>query len=83
MIGIMIVSSAGPLAIVYCSPFALFILIILLNRNMKIITKSNIFFVITELSMVVFTILFIFVREPFKIYVLLAIIIGSAIAITA
>lgn len=82
LIGLMLGASEISLAFVYCSPFALFILIILLNRHMKIISKSNMVFVITEISMMSLTILFIFVGEPFKIYVLLVIIILSAIAIT-
>jgi hypothetical protein len=83
MIGLMMGSSFASLAIVYASPFGLLILILLLNRNMLILTKRNLLFVMTEILMAALTILFIYLSDGFKIYALLITIIGSEIAITA
>lgn len=46
MIGLMISASTTILVIIYCAPFALLILILLLNRNMNIFTKPNLRFFI-------------------------------------
>jgi hypothetical protein len=39
LLGLMMATSTTILVIIYCAPFALLILIVLLNRNMKIISK--------------------------------------------
>lgn len=82
MIGLPLATSETILVVVYCAPFALLILILLLNRNMKVFTKNNIKFFIVELLMVGLTMAFIFLNDEIKTYILMVIIFGTLVGIT-
>lgn len=82
MIGIPLATSQLILVIVYCAPLALLLLILLLNRNMKIITRPNIKFFITELMMIGLIIAFIFLNDQIKTYLLIGIVFLNAIVVT-
>ena len=52
MIGLPLVSSSGLILLMYCIPFGLLILIIILNKDFKIFTIPNVLFYITELVLI-------------------------------
>ena len=82
MIGLPMASSQIVLAIIYCAPFGLLFLILLLNRNMKVFTRPNMKFFIVEAAMVGITISFIFLSDEIRTYIMVAAIFGSALGIT-
>lgn len=81
LIGLMLVQSSVYLIIVYCSPLALLLLILLLNHNMKIITFSNFVFFITEIVMIGLTVGFILLGDQAKTYLLLVTMFVSIIGV--
>lgn len=81
LIGLAMVSSKTMLIVVYCSPFALLLLILLLNRNMKILSFDNIKFFVVEVLMVALTLTFVFLPESFRVYLLVAILFFIILAI--
>lgn len=83
LIGLMLVQSSAFLIIIYCSPLALLLLIVLLNRNMKIITFGNVLFFVTEAVMIGLTVCFILVNDAIKTYILLVVMFLSIIAVFA
>ena len=82
-IGLPLATSQVILTVVYCAPFALLFLILLLNRNMKIFSKPNLKFFILEAAMVGLTLAIIYLNDEIKSYLLVVIIFGSAVGITA
>lgn len=82
MIGLALATSQVILVVVYCAPLALLLLILLLNRNMKILTKPNIKFFLVEIVMIGLTIAFIFLNDQFKTYLLIAIVFINMIVVT-
>lgn len=82
MIGLPMASSEIILVVIYCAPLALLFLIMLLNRNMKVFTKSNVKFFVVEAIMIGVTVGFILLNDEIKTYLMLAIIFGSAAGIS-
>lgn len=82
-IGLPLATSQIILTVVYCAPFGLLFLILLLNRNMKIFSKPNLKFFILEAAMVGLTLAIIYLNDEIKSYLLVVIIFGSAVGITA
>lgn len=69
-IGFSFISISPFYCLIYGSPLALLLLIILLNRNMKVFTKSNVPFYIIEILMTGVAIAYILVDGTVKTYLL-------------
>ena len=81
LMGLPLATSKVFLVVIYCSPLALLILILLLNRNMKIFTKENIKFYVTEIMGVGLIITFIFIDNKAKSYFLLCFMIACCLGV--
>ena len=82
MIGLPLVTSSGLILMVYCIPFGLLILIVILNKDFKIFTIPNALFYTTELIMIGLTITFILVDSTAQSYVILGLILACLLVIT-
>ena len=70
-IGFSFITISPLYCIIYCSPLALLLLILLLNRNMKICTKPNIVFYVIEILMVGVAVGYILVDDLIRSYLLI------------
>lgn len=81
MIGLCLITNPTLLLIVYCSPIALLLLIILLNRGMKIFTKTNTIFYVIEILYIGMSVGYILFDDIAKSYLIIAIDLLSLILI--
>lgn len=82
-IGIPLTGQSSMLLIIYLAPLGLLVLIMVLNKEMRIIDSSNIKFCITEIIMTVINVIITLVDDSIKTYVLLIILALCAAVICA
>lgn len=82
-IGIPLTGQSSMLLIIYLAPLGLLVLIMVLNKEMRIIDSNNIKFCITEIIMTVINVIITLVDDSIKTYVLLIILALCAAVICA
>lgn len=73
MIGLCLISNPTLLLIIYCSPIALLLLIILLNRDMKIFTKTNTIFYVIEIVYIGMSVAYLLFDGTARSYLIIAV----------
>lgn len=82
-IGIPLTGQSSMLLIIYLAPLGLLVLIMVLNKEMRIIDSNNIKFCITEIIMTVINVIITLVDDSIKTYVLLIVLALCAAVICA